>query len=268
MNYMMNTKKLQHDKGFLVYNFDTETTNYSKITKLCIEHLKHHMPDIPVAVCGDHVEGCDIHIDMKDVKHNKRSYVHNNDAVSETWLNLTRDKSFAISPFEQTILMDSDYIVLSDHLMTLFDSSSPFLMPDKIYNIKEDRISESYLGESKVLQKWATLVKFDKSDITEQFFQFWSNALKNYEYYMKLFKWKNDGTVWNDNAISIAHAQITDYNPLNTRFIVPWPVCFASFKCEIDSITMDQAIIKDQKSAMSVNEDVHILNKQDLLHSI
>ena len=141
-------------------------------------------------------------------------------------------------------------------------------MPDKIYNIKEDRISESYLGESKVLQKWATLVKFDKSDITEQFFQFWSNALKNYEYYMKLFKWKNDGTVWNDNAISIAHAQITDYNPLNTRFIVPWPVCFASFKCEIDSITMDQAIIKDQKSAMTVKEDVHILNKQDLLHAI
>ena len=265
MNYTMNTKNLQHDRGFLIYNFNTDSVNYSKITSICIKHLKHYMPDIPVAVCGDHVEGCDIHISKQDVKHNQRTYIHKGKRQEETWLNLTRDLSLDITPFDSTVLLDSDFFVLSNQLALLFDSDSPILLHDSVYNIKEDHISKSYLGNTTIMKKWATIVKFDHSKVAENFFNLWQQTLKNYEYYMKLYGWKNDGTVWNDNAVSVVHSQITNYDSMSKQFIIPWPQCFANFQCDIESVDIDCIKIKDQKSTMHIKQDVHVLNKQELV---
>ena len=51
----MSTKVLSHDKGILLFSFDTAEFQYSKITKKCIELLRIHCPDIPVVVVGDRI---------------------------------------------------------------------------------------------------------------------------------------------------------------------------------------------------------------------
>ena len=81
---MRNTKNTLHDVGFLLYNIPTPTVDYSKIASICINHLKHHMPSIPVAVCGDPVDNADIHIPIDQVKENKRVYVLKSQTHKET----------------------------------------------------------------------------------------------------------------------------------------------------------------------------------------
>jgi hypothetical protein len=262
---MKNTKNTHNDVGFLLYNIPTPTLDYTKIATICVRHLKHHMPNIPVAVCGQPVNGADIHIPIDQVKNNKRTYVHKSQTHKETWYNLTRDRSLEVTPFERTVLLDSDYIVQTNQLELLFKSDSPIMMYDTIYNIKEDLIEVEYLGDTRIPLKWATVLAFDHSDISRQLFVLWQKVLTNYKYYELLYGWRADGTVWNDKAITIAHQQLTGYCANSKQYIIPWHHPFASFSCDVEHIGLDKIILRDQKSFFQVFTDVHILNKQELL---
>ena len=259
------TKNIQHDFGFLLYNIPTPTVDYTKIATLCLRHLKHYMPHIPVAVCGDKVEGADIQLTIDKLKENKRTYVHKSQTHKETWFNLTRDCSLDLTPFNRTVLLDSDYIVQSNQLSLLFEAGSPIMMYDTIYNIKEDLIETEYLGNSKIPLKWATVLAFDHSSTSQELFGLWKKILQNYKYYELLYRWRGDGTVWNDKAITIAHQQLTNYNANSKQYIIPWHHPFASFSCDVEHVGLDKIILRDQKSSFRVHTDVHILNKQELL---
>lgn len=262
---MKNTKNTHNDVGFLLYNIPTPTLDYTKIAQICVRHLKYHMPNIPVAVCGEPVDGADIHIPIDQVKTNQRTYVHKSQTHNETWYNLTRDRSLEVTPFERTVLLDSDYIVQTNQLELLFKSDSPIMMYDTIYNIKEDLIEVEYLGDTRIPLKWATVLAFDHSDISRQLFALWQKVLTNYKYYELLYRWRADGTVWNDKAITIAHQQLTGYHANSKQYIIPWHHPFASFSCDVEHIGLDKIILRDQKSSFQVFTDVHILNKQELL---
>lgn len=262
---MKNTNATLNDVGFLLYNIPTPTVDYTKIATICVRHLKYHMPNIPVAVCGEAVEDADIHIAIDDVKLNQRTYVHKSQTHRETWYNLTRDRSLDITPFERTVLLDSDYIVQSNQLELLLKCNSPLMMYDTIYNIKEDLVETEYLGNTAIPLKWATVLAFDHSDVSHELFALWQKVLANYKYYELLYGWRGDGTVWNDKAITIAHQQITNYNPASKQYIIPWHHPFASFSCNVEHVGLDKIVLRDQKSTFQVHTDVHILNKQELL---
>jgi hypothetical protein len=270
---MKNTKNIQHDVGFLIYNIPSPTLDYSTVAKICVRHLKHHMPHIPVAVCGAPIDQADINIPIEDIAHNQRTYVHKREVHKETWYNLTRDRSLDVTPFERTVLMDSDYIVQTNQLELLLQSQSPIMMYDRIYNIKEDSVEIEYLGsnqiayanfDNKISMKWATVLAFDHSEPSKQLFAYWKQAIKNYRYYELMYKWRNDGTIWNDKAITIAHQQLTNYTNSN-QYVIPWHHPFASFACDVDYIGLDKIILRDPKGAFEVKTDVHILNKKELL---
>lgn len=262
---MKNTKNSINDVGFLLYNIPTPSLDYTKVSTICVRHLKHYMPHIPVAVCGETVEGADIHIPLKNIKSNKRTYVHKSITYNETWMNLTRDKSLEITPFKRTVLLDSDYIVQSNQLEILLQSKSPLLMYEKIYNVKEDSIEVDYLGNTKIKLKWATVLAFDHSPVSKKLFDLWSKVLQNYRYYELLYRWRSDGTVWNDKAITIAYQQLVDYDPNSKQYIIPWCQPFASFSCDVEHIGLDKIILKDQKSQFRVYTDIHILNKKEII---
>ena len=262
---MKNTKNIQHDVGFLLYNIPTPTLDYTKIAQICVRHLKYHMPNIPIAVCGEPVDGADILIQLQEVQSNQRMYVHENETVNEIWYNLTRDRSLEITPFERTVLLDSDYIVQSKQLDLLFQSKSPIMMYDKIYNIEHDSEEIEYLGKTSIPLKWATVIAFDHSEVSKKLFFLWKKILLNYSYYTKLYKWKPDGTIWNDKAITIAHQQLTDYNPITKQYIIQWNHPLANFSCQVVQCNTDKIILQDKKSKFQVHTDVHILNKKELL---
>lgn len=262
---MKNTKNTHNDVGFLLYNIPTPSLDYKKITSICVKHLKHYMPNIPVAVCGEYIEQADINIPLNDVKTNQRTYVHLNEIYREVWNNLTRDQSLSITPFLRTVLLDSDYIVQTNRLEVLFESHSPLLMYEKYFNIEQNYEETDYLGNTKIPLKWATVLCFDRSSICIEFFALWKKIIQNYNYYQKLYNWKSDKTIWNDKAVTIAHQQITNYNPSSQQYVIPWSQPLANFSCRVEHLGLDKIILKDQKSSFQVHTDVHILNKQEML---
>lgn len=262
---MNSTKKLINDKGFLLFSVNTKTIDYSKIVKQCVKHLKFHMPDIPVAVCGQHCYEADVNIPLSTIVKNQRRYIHKHEVVYEDWKNLTRHLSLELTPFETTILLDSDYFVLTNQLEMLFYINSPIMMFDSLYNIKENENMHDLLGKSNIVQKWATVLKFNHSKLSNKFFSYWQQVIQHYKYYSYLYQWTVDNTIWNDKAVTIAHQQMCDFDVHSKQYTIPWQHNFANFMMEPISVNYNEVILQDSNSRVVFNQDCHILNKHTLV---
>ena len=155
----MSTKVLSHDKGILLFSFDTAEFQYSKITKKCIELLRIHCPDIPVVVVGDRIiESADSTILAEDPQPNI-----NNLRGPKQWKNLARVDAYDLSPFDCTIIIDSDYLVYDNNLMKLFESEQSVLAHRSWCDLNYAEVSNIQMGNSMIDMMWATVLMFKKN---------------------------------------------------------------------------------------------------------
>lgn len=258
----MSTKVLSHDKGILLFSFDTAEFQYSKITKKCIELLRIHCPDIPVVVVGDRIiESADGTILAEDPQPNI-----NNLRGPKQWKNLARVDAYDLSPFDCTIIIDSDYLVYDKNLMKLFESEQSVLAHRSWCDLNYAEVSNIQMGNSMIDMMWATVLMFKKNKEVEQMFNYWRHALKNYQYYAELFG-LNKRMVRNDHAFTIAMAKMQEYGPME-HTIIPWDIITANQNFEVKQITKDNIVLEDQHGEITVDQSVHILNKESLLNAI
>ena len=258
----MSTKVLSHDKGILLFSFDTAEFQYSKITKKCIELLRIHCLDIPVVVVGDRIiESADSTILAEDPQPNI-----NNLRGPKQWKNLARVDAYDLSPFDCTIIIDSDYLVYDNNLMKLFESEQSVLAHRSWCDLNYAEVSNIQMGNSMIDMMWATVLMFKKNKEVEQMFNYWRHALKNYQYYAELFG-LNKRMVRNDHAFTIAMAKMQEYGPME-HTIIPWDIITANQNFEVKQITKDNIVLEDQHGEITVDQSVHILNKESLLNAI
>lgn len=258
----MSTKVLSHDKGILLFSFDTAEFQYSKITKKCIELLRIHCPDIPVVVVGDRIiESADSTILAEDPQPNI-----NNLRGPKQWKNLARVDAYDLSPFDCTIIIDSDYLVYDKNLMKLFESEQSVLAHRSWCDLNYAEVSNIQMGNSMIDMMWATVLMFKKNKEVKQMFNYWRHALKNYQYYAELFG-LNKRMVRNDHAFTIAMAKMQEYGPME-HTIIPWDIITANQNFEVKQITKDNIVLEDQHGEITVDQSVHILNKESLLNAI
>ncbi len=96
-----------------------------------------------------------------------------------------------LSPFEQTLLLDIDYIVQSNHLEYLLEDNNeqPVQMFDNAHYLKYDTppFPERYLHPNGIPMWWSTVIYFKKSPGAQMFFDLWSHIADNYDYYKFLY---------------------------------------------------------------------------------
>ena len=240
MSTTMNTKKLSYDKGIILFSFNTPECEYSRITEKCIELLRIHCPDIPIVVVGDKIiKSANWTILSDDPPQN----LHNLDGLKQ-WKNLARVDAYELSPFKRTVVIDSDYLVYLNYL----------------------NVSNLPIGKSLLDMLWATVLMFDKSTEVKQMFTHWYDIIKNYQYYAGLFG-LNKRMVRNDHAFTLAMAKIQNYGPVD-HAIIPWDIITANQNIEVKKISNNEIVLEDQHGEFTVNQSIHILNKESLLNAI
>ena len=50
--------------------------------------------------------------------------------------------------------------------------------------------------------------------------------------------------------------------------IIPWDIITANQNFEVKQVTKDNIVLEDQHGEITVDQSVHILNKESLLHAI
>jgi len=257
MNMLRSMKKLLNDCGILIYNFASHI-DYTSIAQRCVAQCKTHLPDIPIMSVGQPIPGADRHCVMDNPQHNKKVFGNK----SKTWHNLARHHSFEISPWYRTMVIDADFMIMSAQLQKLFASDQQIMMHRQWYDITNDAVQTMSVGTSAIDMMWATVLKFDRTDEVQQFFDLWKKVITNYSYYAKLFAFSSH-VIRNDFAVSIALKQLCNFGSVD-HCVIPWNIHTTRDSVQVKNLGNNKITFTDAKSDFDVAFDCHVLNKESL----
>jgi len=144
--------------------------------------------------------------DKEFKKKNIRLYKDTSHKVERLpFYNVNRCDAYDISPYDETILIDVDYLILSDTLNHCWGHNNELMMNWKFQDIMYERKDPSLdkLYDMGITMYWATVVYFRKTEYVESFFNVVKHVRNNPQYYKDLYKWQ--GTLYrNDFSFSIA----------------------------------------------------------------
>jgi hypothetical protein len=126
-------------------------------------------------------------------------------AKNLSFYNANRCDAYELSPYDETILLDVDYLILSDTLNQCWGHNTELMMnwdyQDIMYERKDDTLS--HLNPFGITMYWATVVYFRKCEYVESFFNMVKHVRNNRDFYRDLYNWR--GSLYrNDYSFSIA----------------------------------------------------------------
>lgn len=256
-------------KGLLFFAFNNAKVDYCKLASFAAQRARK-MLDLPVCIITDNPDGIfmgmgdSLIIKRYEEEDNKRRYAdYGGDLLN--FKNLNRFSAFDSSPFDQTILLDVDYIINTKHLLHAFDSDEAYLIPAKLQHIDGGPVQETFMHIAGIPVHWATTVYFDKSSESERLFNCVAHVRDNWTYYAARYKFPPN-LYRNDYAFSIAHHLMSGRNTAPREF----PVTFrlAGIDDELLSIGEDSLLFhcKEHNTIFrSSGFDIHIMHKASLL---
>lgn len=119
--------------------------------------------------------------------------------------NVDRCDAYKLSPYDETLLIDADYLILSNTLNSCWGHNNELMMNWSYQDIMSERDDPTLkrLSPTGITMYWATVVYFRKTDFVEQFFKTVEHVRDNREYYQDVYKWP--GSLYrNDYSFSVA----------------------------------------------------------------
>ena len=111
--------------GALIFAFNNEQIDYLAMARWSARNINRHL-GIPTAIVTDQPF---VELDYERCivvacppKDNARWFADLQGSV--TWYNSNRVDAYSLSPWEQTLVLDSDYVVASDQLKLLLNSAA------------------------------------------------------------------------------------------------------------------------------------------------
>jgi len=190
------------------------------------------------------------------------------------FLNSNRCDAYSLSPYDNTLLIDSDFLIFTDRLNEYWNVESSVMIGDSINDILEDRPGylDKRISESSIPLLWATTVMFKKNKESDFFFKLVEFIKLNYVYFADLFRF-NPSQFRNDIAFSIAKHILSGYEIENVYNLPPiTSVLDKDILLEVDNtgkmiILMNPHDDGNYKSAKILNTDIHVMNKQSIIRN-
>ena len=260
-------------KGFLIFAHNNEEIDYLKLAAINARLIKHncgisdvtvvtnqHSYDYTASTLGKDFldQSISNFVFVEKDKTFKRTNVRAFKDTSHTiknlsFYNLDRCDAYQLSPYDETILIDADYLVLSDSLNNCWEHNNELMMnwcyEDLMYDRHDPALKR--LSPTGITMYWATVVYFKKCNYAEQFFNLVKEVRDNRSYYQDMYKWP--GTLYrNDYSFSIAAHLIDGFEDKKLNQL-PIPALYKTFDTD------------DIHSVPDVNEIIFYLEKQDSL---
>ncbi len=235
---MKNLNVLEKSKGVLLFATNTATIDYVTIARRA-ERLINHYLKLPVTiVSGTTTKNTRYNIDTNLV---------------ESWNNSGRSNAYELSPYDQTILLDSDYFMFDDSFLKILDTVTDYIIPQ--YNNFVGEPSLDNMGKYSLPSLWATAIVFNKTEKSQMLFDLVARIERNYSYYRTLYNIQATN-YRNDYAFTIADNMLNGYTQDPANYL-PWPI-------QTVASTIDSLELKDQTLLLKTNSKGYVLPKQNL----
>jgi len=185
--------------------------------------------------------------------------------------NMSRSDVYELSPYDETLVIDSDYFIMNDVLDQVWGSTNDVMINCKYRDVSERHKEHiEYLDNFSIPMYWATVFYFRKSDLAENLFTLISHIKHNYKYYYYLYNCS--GNLYrNDFAFSMALHILNG----SVAFDVPsLPIKYLNNSFDLDDIyrinshndiimyCADAEKVTNHLLSRFTNTDLHIMNKK------
>ena len=248
-------------KGVLIFAFNTDVIIYVTIAEHTAR-LAQHTLNLPVTLVTETGTQTTYNFDQIIYVDNiLENYKPTKNAVYQ-WRNGDRYKAYELSPYDETLLIDSDYLILDTSLLKLFSQTFDYRI--MTYNQKPGKAWDERMGIYSLQYQWATVILFRKTVRSQMLFELAGRVQRNYSYYFNLYHLSR-GTFRNDFAFTIANNILNGYDQGMNQGI-PWPMLTLSEPVDSLSLKDRLIVIKETDKAYVVpRQNLHIMNKEYLL---
>lgn len=189
------------------------------------------------------------------------------------WQNKSRINAFDLTPYDQTLLIDTDFILNNDLLKSVFDSPNNFMIYKESYDLSQVRNTSEFntVSDTGIDFYWATAVYFTKTEENKTFFNLVKHIQQEWDHYVRIYR-LSSSTYRNDYAFSIAIHIMNGFQQGSFAKKLPGKLYYTTDK---------DLLIKHQDTAMTFlvgkedrpgdytllktdNLNVHVMNKLSL----
>lgn len=256
---MQNSNVLEKSKGVVVFAFNSSTVNYVKIADLTARLINKNL-QLPITLITDNTAQPDFDYDsvirIENDDDNFRTMYGN----QIQWRNKGRYLAYELTPYDKTLLLDTDYLVLDSSLLSVMELDFDYkIMQESIdYQGKINR----YMGELSHDWLWATVVFFTKTKKTKALFDLISRIESNYTYYRTLYNLNS--AYRNDYAFALADMIINGYST-NSKNYLPFKMLTINDKISDMQASNKNIIIRHETAAyVTPFQNLHVIDKDYL----
>ena len=223
----------EEEKGTCFFAYNNNKIDYIKLAHFAAAHVKRNMKNNSTCLITDSGtfaylkdsidskmhEYCFDTVVISDVAHESNPRRHFDSPWTEfsvQFSNSNKHDIFTLSPFEKTMLVDTDYFIMNDFYDYVFDSDIPLAMHKYARYLEHQApyMNEQQLSEAGIHHWWSTAVYFDKSNEAQIFFDTWEHVKDNWDYYHLLYQFP-PGLFRTDFCVSIAAHILNGFNENN-----------------------------------------------------
>jgi hypothetical protein len=278
------------NKGVLIYAHNSRNLDYLDLSLISARLAKNNLK-VPVSLVSDKFtiewakksgkiktieETFDQVILSDDYFHGYFRRLHDGVIHKEEipFLNKDRCSAWYLSPYDQTLLIDSDFLILSGSLNEYWDIDSDFIIAEGAEDLHfESRLeyNDRYISEVGIKMRWATTIMFKKTDYSKKLFDTVTFIRDNYNYFGDLYRFDHR-TFRNDISFSIANHILNGHENNEQVFFPPIPTSIdKDILVDVKENKLILLISSKYENSYTVcsrsNQDLHIMNKQSLIRN-
>lgn len=210
-------------RGIVLFGVNNDKIDYVRLAVMACAFIRKNMPDTQVCLITD--AGSKKYYESLGYKkvsevfdvvkilpekeqqfENKRSYRDTRYyTVNASFKNEDRSTAYDLSPFDETLLLDSDYLICSDTLNHVWGSKNDVMINNAATNLYHQPLKgqEFRLSPFGIKMYWATAIYFKKSTTAKMLFDMVEHIKENWDFYRMTYE--IPGHLFrNDYAFSIA----------------------------------------------------------------
>jgi hypothetical protein len=251
-------------RGAVLFAHNNGITDYFKMAAYTASRIERFL-NIPVTVITDDKSvTCSYPFDKVMYKTPDTSNSRN----KSKWINKGRYEVFEMSPYDDTIIIDTDYLINSRNLLRVFDLPSDFVSFRNCKYLMEDQEPER-IGKNGFETMWATVMRFTKTQRTADIFKMIKMVQDNYNHYSELhnfapYMYRNDYAL--TIALRTANGHVEKYDDY-----IPWNLLHAGIKTKVTRLSDTEYNLERHDNQQRLRTitlkdcDFHMLDKDNFM---
>ena len=271
------------NKGAFVIARNNGHIDYVKQAVFLAKRIKKYL-DIPVTIATDSVDYLKntfdvnifdnvIQLPYTDGQNLRYFFDGSLSKKTASFKNANRANVYNLTPYDETLLMDTDYIISNDLLKSCFDSTSNFMLYKKSDDIAKVRNEDEFNTISNVSIDfyWATCVFCRKTETNKTFFDLVSHIEDEWNHYRRVYQIKSS-LFRNDFAFSIAIHIMNGFQTGTFAQQLPGSMMYITDRDILWNIKDDKMMFLVEKkdylgeytAIKTKGQTIHVMNKSSL----